>query len=33
VGALKYKLKGKAKFNILKDNLSKKGGEGRALPI
>jgi hypothetical protein len=33
VGALKYQSKGKAKFNIMRDKLSKKGGKGRALLI
>jgi hypothetical protein len=33
VGALKYKSKGEAKFSIMRDKLSKKGGEGRALLI
>jgi hypothetical protein len=33
VGALKYKSKGEVKFNIMKDKLFKRGGEGRALLI
>ncbi len=33
VSALKYESKREAKFNIMKDKLSKKGGEGRALLI
>ncbi len=33
MSALKYESKREAKFNIMKDKLSKKGGEGRALLI
>jgi hypothetical protein len=33
MGALKYESKGEAKFSIMRDKLSKKGGEGKALLI
>jgi hypothetical protein len=33
VGALKYESKGEGKFSIMRDKLSKKRGEGKALLI